>query len=216
MTLSSTPQHHPGAETLAAYAAGQLPPGAALVIAAHLGFCRECRALARGFEALGGALLEAEPMADVPSDLFDRTMARLEGPAPAAVAVALPGQVGIDLPPALQGVGVGPWRWSGPGLRIAKLDVPVVAGSRVMLMRIAAGQAMPRHGHSGSELTLVLAGAYTDATGRFGPGDLSDEDEDSDHQPVVEAGADCFCLVAVSGKLKLTGIARLVQPFLGL
>lgn len=216
--MTAAVQHHPREETLIAYAAGRLNPGAALVVAAHLGFCPACRALTRGFEAVGGALLESEPMAEVPADLFERTMALIDAPEPppAVKAAARRADLGITLPPALAGLGVGPWRWSGPGLKIAKVDLPEVDGTRVMLMKIAAGQAMPQHGHNGSELTLVLSGAYSDAGGRFGPGDLADEDEDSDHQPVVEAGADCVCLVAVTGKLKLSGIARLVQPLLGL
>lgn len=213
--MSAAIRHHPREETLAAYAAGTLPPGAALVVAAHLGFCRECRDLVHGFEAVGGALLESEAMADLPPDLFERTLALLDAPEPPSPAPR-GADIGIRLPPVLADIAVGSWRWSGPGLKIAKLDVPEIDGTKLMLMKIGAGQAMPRHGHNGLELTLVLQGAYRDAAGRFGPGDLADEDEDSDHQPVVEADADCICLVAVSGKLKLAGIARLVQPFLGL
>ena len=38
-----------------------------------------------------------------------------------------------------------------------------------------------------------------------------------DHQPVVEAGQDCICLVAMQGELRLNGLlGRIVQPFVRL
>ena len=42
---------------------------------------------------------------------------------------------------------------------------------------IPAGTAVPDHGHRGTELTLVLQGAFRDETDRFGPGDVEIADE---------------------------------------
>ena len=66
-------------------------------------------------------------------------------------------------------------------------------------------------------MTCVLAGAFRHTGGQFGPGDFDLGDETIDHRPVVDAGADCLCLVAIQGELRLKGvIGQLVQPFIHL
>ena len=73
---------------------------------------------------------------------------------------------------------------------------------------------MPDHTHTGTELTLVLTGAFSHDGGRFACGDVEDADSTVDHQPVVEDGEECVCLVAMEGQLHLRGwIGRLMQPF---
>jgi putative transcriptional regulator len=47
-------------------------------------------------------------------------------------------------------------------------------------------------------------------------GDLIEATEDHDHQPIVGPDAECVCLIAIDGHLRLHGLARLLQPFLGL
>ena len=70
------------------------------------------------------------------------------------------------------------------------------------------------HGHSGNELTMVLAGGFTDATGSYARGDVESADDGLVHQPVADAGEECVCLVVTEGDLQPTGfIAKLVQPF---
>ena len=72
---------------------------------------------------------------------------------------------------------------------------------------------MPDHGHSGTELTLVLQGAFRDASDRFGPGDVEIATEADEHKPVAEAGLDCICLAATDAPLRFTGmLPRLLQP----
>jgi len=70
------------------------------------------------------------------------------------------------------------------------------------------------HGHSGDEMTMVLAGGYTDATGNFQRGDVEAADDGLVHQPVADAGEECVCLVVTEGELQPTGmIAKVLQPF---
>ncbi len=98
------------------------------------------------------------------------------------------------------------------GVRQAILPTSKEASARLLF--IPAGQAVPDHGHRGTELTLVLQGAFSDSTDRFGPGDLEIANEDLEHTPVAEAGADCICLAATDAPLRFTSlIPRLVQPF---
>jgi putative transcriptional regulator len=82
-------------------------------------------------------------------------------------------------------------------------------------LHIPAGSAVPDHGHRGTELTLVLQGAFSDEFDRFGVGDLEIATEEDEHTPVAEAGLDCICLAATDAPLKFNGlIQRLAQPFL--
>jgi putative transcriptional regulator len=63
----------------------------------------------------------------------------------------------------------------------------------------------------------VLTGAFSHAGGHYGPGDFDFGDDSVDHQPIVDAGEECLCLVAMRGNLRLSGwIGRLVQPFVRL
>lgn len=73
---------------------------------------------------------------------------------------------------------------------------------------------MPDHGHKGREMTLVLQGAFSDADGRYGRGDVEIADDAVQHTPVAEAGQDCICLAATEAPLRFRSlIPRLVQPF---
>ncbi|HSI41278.1 MAG TPA: ChrR family anti-sigma-E factor [Xanthobacteraceae bacterium] len=210
--------HHPSDETLLRYAAGTLAAGPALVVAAHLAASPASRARLRDFEALAGAMLEAVPPTALADDALARTLARLDAPAPAVRPAMAPPP---DLPPGtlwpapLGAYPVGRWRFLAPGVRWSRIEVPDPQ-SRVILMRVAGGMKLPAHGHSGIEYTCVLAGAFSDDSGRYGPGDLAEEDDDTDHQPLVEPGAECVCLIAMQGRTRPHGwLGRLVQPLLG-
>lgn len=211
--------HHPSDETLSAYAAGALDEGSAFVVAAHLALCAECREAARDFECIGGALL-----ADAEPERLDRAIAAGSlqelAPAPArAAAQALQtvrtGESHVD--DLLAVYGHGRWKWRGFGVQSADVNVPVEDGVRVFLLKAAPGARMPQHSHSGVELTLVLKGAFDHAYGHFGPGDIEEADGSVDHRPVVDKSSECICLVAMSGRLELPGLAgKLLQPFIRL
>lgn len=109
------------------------------------------------------------------------------------------------------------WRRMAPG--VTRFDIPLDGAGRghLRLMRIKAGSRMPEHGHGGEEITLILSGAYDDKLGRFGPGDVADLDEETEHQPVVGREADCVCLVATEAPARFKSWpARLIQPFIGI
>jgi putative transcriptional regulator len=74
---------------------------------------------------------------------------------------------------------------------------------------------VPDHGHRGTELTLVLQGAFSDKTDRFGKGDIEVATQDLNHQPIAEMDEDCICLAATDAPLRFNSlIPRLLQPFL--
>lgn len=218
MTIS----HHPSDETIARYAAGRLDAASAIVIAVHFAGCPRCRADVRRFEAVGGALLEDLAPAPLRAEALAEVLARIDtdgkpasgrGSRTEAVAPVLDG---VELPRELAGCRIGPWRWMGPGFRLSRVRVPDDPDANLILMRIGANRRMPEHGHTGLELTQVLRGSYSDSNGRYGAGDLAEEDSESEHQPMVDPEGECICLAAVEGKMRLSGVARLLQPLIGI
>ena len=206
-------RHHLNDALLMSYAAGHLSEAFGLVVATHVTLCDECRARLESFEALGGAVIEAEDEAAISTEALARMMARLDvpvvsAPPKAARKTTLPAPVAAYVGGDLDAV---KWRAVGGGVRQAIL--PTGRKATVRLLHIPAGQAVPDHGHRGTELTLVLRGAFRDATDRFGPGDLEIADEDLAHKPVAEAGEDCICLAATDAPLRFVGLMpRLLQP----
>jgi putative transcriptional regulator len=217
--MSPVPTHHPAEETLLRHAAGTLPPGRALVVAAHLPFCPDCQAAVRMGEAIGGALLAAEPPSELTPDLLTRTLARLDTPVSRENAAEQPVSLakGVDLPAVMRGRVRPKWRWLAPGISRIAVDVPAIAaGERVLLLRIAPGTSLPGHGHRGWEATCVLSGSFTDDSGEYGPGDVAETDVSVMHQPVAGADEPCICLIAWEGKLRMRGLlARMAQPLMG-
>jgi putative transcriptional regulator len=62
----------------------------------------------------------------------------------------------------------------------------------------------------------VLKGSFSDARGRYGPGDLDEADDDVQHQPIVDNDGECICIAALEGQMKLRGFfGRLIQPLIG-
>lgn len=212
--------HHASDELLLAYAAGRLSPAPALVVASHLAMSEKSAGRLLDFERLGGALLDEQPMADVAPGLFDKMLTRLQEPLPQERVVEPPVHGGvlseIRLPLPLAARRIGKWRMIAPGIRFAPVDMPDDPEFKVMLLRVGSGKALPQHGHTGSELTLVLKGQYRDEAGIYGPGDIEEEDDTSNHQPRVEAGGECICLTAIQGTLRPNSlIARMMLPLFG-
>ena len=210
--------HHPSDETLLRQASGSLEAGPRIVVAVHIGGCPACAERIAQFEATGGLFLdEIEPQA-MSDDALDRQMARIEvdGERREEHSRSTRADIGIRLPVAMDGCGVGPWRWIGSGVRWSRVTVPQDAGANVMLLKVAAGRRMPEHTHSGYEYTQVLKGSLYDARGRYGPGDLDEADDEVQHQPVVDESGECICIAALEGQMRLRGFfGRLIQPLLG-
>lgn len=205
-------KHHPDIATLAAFAYGTLDKAQSFVVAAHLHSCPTCRDLVRGYETTAGALLEDQEPAEMSMSAADVMLDMILHGASnerRTLQVATPD---VDLGTVLQTYRDGPWRWIGPGVHVHVLAAPP-GETRLFLLKAEPGTSLPDHSHSGNELTLVLQGAFTHAGGRFAAGDLEEADGSVAHQPVVDDGQACICLVAMDGRLKLKGIlGRILQP----
>lgn len=217
------PNHHLDEATLVSYSAGALAGALAVVAAAHLERCTLCRERLLDADRIGGVLLQQHRSEAAPrEELRARMLALLdEAPAPTA-PVASEGFDEHDpdrLPHALHA-------WFGPSLRalrwrrvapgVQRIRAGAISGGNLMLLRIAPGSKLPLHSHGGSELTMILDGAYDDMLGHFGPGDVADLDGRTLHQPVTSAGVPCICVAAVDAPLVFSGwLARTLQPLVG-
>ncbi|MFN3210652.1 MAG: ChrR family anti-sigma-E factor [Roseovarius sp.] len=214
--MTDTIKHHLSDALLMAYSAGSLPEAFSLAVAAHVSMCDECRARLSAFDAVGGALIEACGNADLSDSAFDDTLALIDttAPSPAAGPAAPAG----DLPGPLRdyvGGNLDAVKWKSVGMGVKQAILPTSREATARLLYIPAGAAVPDHGHRGTELTLVLQGAFADEVDRFGPGDIEIADEDLDHTPVAEIGADCICLAVTDAPLRFRGLLpRIAQPFL--
>jgi putative transcriptional regulator len=217
-SLPARPSHHPATERLLDYASGALPEPVALLVATHLALCPRCRRETAELEALGGALLETLPPEPVAADSLERMLARIEQPVPAEPATKQPAPVDPSLPRPLRDYAGGtldalPWRRLGPIAEVQLLrDFP---GFTTRLLRIRAGVGVPVHTHRGTELTLVVSGAFSDEGGHYARGDVEEADPEVTHRPVADPGEDCLCLAVTDAPLKLTSrLGRLLNPFL--
>jgi putative transcriptional regulator len=212
---------HPDPATLMAYAAGTLNEALSAAVAAHVAMCPVCRREVRLLEAVGDALIAS--LAPTPAPSGRRHPAR-----PVDVVLATPRtrrpviDDGERLPrPIAQAYGLTfetvPWRILGPGVWHHRLQLSSPEEGDLRLLKIAAGRRMPEHGHGGTELTLVLDGAYSDQGGRYLPGDLQDVDEECEHVPMADKDLGCICLIASERPARFKGlIGRIVHPLTGL
>jgi putative transcriptional regulator len=193
---------------LARYVAGTLPSPVNMAVGAHLELKQDNRDFVESLEALAGETVEAMPAAAV-SDRENRldkifsheqepqthTSVSERGMIPSSLAALVPHKIDTI-----------PWRAKMPGYKECALGV--IEGCEVNLLWIRAGRKMPAHTHEGSEITLVLDGAFSDSRGRYERGDIALADEDVDHSPIAENDRPCICLAITDAPLRLTGSYR--------
>ena len=209
-----TIKHHPSDATLAGFASGALDEARGVVVATHLSLCAQCRAAVEAFEHVGGIMLnDQEPMA-MTAGALQRAVAKLGAPEAVSSAHREAGESAAHhLPAPLDRYAVGPWHWIGRGVQWCAVDVASDEGVRVFMLKAAPGIKLPRHRHTGTEWTCVFEGAFRHDLGRYGPGDFDEADESVEHNPSVEEGVACICLVALQGDIQLQGwMGRLLQP----
>lgn len=213
-------ENHPTDSLLAAFAAGTLDHGQHIAIATHLVSCPQCRSFIRSMEQVGGAVLTSLPPAAMSNGALAAVEARLNEPVRPAAAKITPTVSEAEvagLPKFLRRYQFGNWKWIAPSVHLRRIMLPYPSDTRVFLVKSGPGTKMLEHAHTGFEMTCVLSGAFSHGGAHFGPGDFDLGDETVDHEPVVDSGQDCVCLVAMQGSLRLNGIlGRIVQPFVRL
>jgi len=211
-------KHHLSDEVLMAYSAGTLPEAFNLVIATHISLCDDCRSHMESFDSVGGAVLAEMEQATVSDKLLADTLAMITGleqekpiktPArPSVFPEPLRAYVGGDLDSV---------QWKKVGGGVSQYLLETSRDATVRLLHIPAGTAVPDHGHRGTEMTLVLKGAFLDGHERFARGDIEIADEELNHTPIADVGEDCICIAATDARLRFNSlIPRLAQPFIGM
>ena len=204
--------HHPSDMTLAAFAAGTLDEGRALVVSTHLVTCLACRSAVRVFEHARGVVLQDSPPVPMAAGALEHALREISAEAPLKPPRDDSAVTQETYP--FSTYPLGPWRRIGGGLRWRSVGVPAEQGTRVFMLKAAPGIRIPHHAHAGLEWTCVLQGAFCHELGRYGAGDFDEADEAVEHRPVVEDGEECICLVALQGQIRLKSwMGRLVQPF---
>jgi putative transcriptional regulator len=166
----------------------------------------------------GRRALEDLPPVDVDTAVFDKVLAKLDEveEAPAANdanASDLAWTVKQVRQGNIEGLN---WRKVTKTLRIADLG-RIDGAAEFSLYHIAEGGSIPQHNHSGSEVTLVLQGGFSDESGTYHAGDFVTREAGEEHSPTAIAGGDCICLAVLESPLRFTRWHhRLLSPLLQL
>ncbi len=187
---------HPDVSTIMTCSAGSQPEALCAVVTSHLSMCPACMRELSLLEEIGVSLFECsacEPdvtAAGVPSasTVFeqgrDARAASTKGDVPWPLIAVL----GDDLD-AIE------WTEIRPGIATHPIELSEHAKGDLRLLRLDPGKRLPSHGHQGEELSLVLRGSYSDESGSFGVGDMSDLDDHTRHS-VLAGPEGCIVLIA--------------------
>jgi anti-sigma factor ChrR (cupin superfamily) len=182
--------HHPSAEMRSDYRIGNLAPGAALTVAAHLALCREC----------------ALVIGDRPREIgFAHPSLQATGRRRRSPAVDPPPE---RLPRVLRDIPLGKWRWVGPGVRVNRLQGVSGIAESVHLLRVSAGA---RFHLPAAHVLLVLSGAIATLTRQFGPGAFLELADLPSRKVRADTVAGCLCLVVGEDDLYRGLLGRLAH-----
>jgi putative transcriptional regulator len=197
----STPiRRHPDSATLMSFAAGALAEPLAAACSVHVSMCAECRGELRDMELVGAALLGSTPTRGgkvaAPVRPAEPVLAEHASNDRGGIEDALPAPIATRYSLTLDQI---PWKRLAPGVWQHCLALSPGAQGELYFIKLAPGCRLPLHGHTGVELTVVLTGAFVDASGEYRRGDMQDIDSSIEHQPVGDRDEGCICLVAAEG-----------------
>lgn len=213
-----TINHHPDYSTLMSYAAGSLPEPLSAVVAAHIEQCPECAREVKAMELIGAAMFERLDPAPIKACGTDASQTGSFEPIASVVRDSELSEHETTLS-AIIGGELQEIQWKRLGFGIWHYPIKLSPGCKgdLRLLKVAPGQVMPEHGHGGSELTLILAGSYSDEFGKYRVGDVSDLGDDIEHRPVTDPDQGCICLIASDRKARFKDVlSRIIQPLTGL
>ena len=209
---------HPSSEMLLNHAMGNTTEVESLIILGHVAYCPECKAELAKYESIGGTYLNNNDTVDVSDGLLDKVLQKIQNVEQVAnesnftdykINSSLldePIRIPSFISAYLKNKGnTSTWNTTLNNVRYTNLDLSdsTITGK---FLEIPHGRSMPRHGHEGSEATLVLHGGYSDERGSYHKGDLIIANDSEVHSPVSSSKTGCLCLVIYSGSLRFKGI----------
>lgn len=210
--------HHPSDEVLLRYVGGGYDTAYNLVLATHLSVCDQCRRTVDLQQSIGGQVLETEKPANMnisAADLLRKTELP-EIDVAKTYKATMSKKHGFEIPAILNSYVDGDfdklkWKSLGPKFKQCVLTVDGEASARLLWMD--PGYAVPAHGHSGEELSMILTGGYYDGGEAYTKGDVHFADHKSPHMPTAMEDGPCIVLAATDGPLIFKNlIPRLLQP----
>ncbi|HCH69911.1 MAG TPA: transcriptional regulator [Colwellia sp.] len=220
-------KHHPKFELIQRFVNGELPASLSAGIAIHADRCSECKQqIAQLTEELSYASFEevyldrfivgeTETPENVESLDFDEAIAAITESSDIDIIeqkieknITFKEQV-YTLPSVLNNMVFGKTANIGKLARARiELDENEIHSS---LLHIEPGGSVPEHTHNGFELTVLIAGKFSDEAGEYVPGDFIMLDKKHQHHPVSEKG--CLCFTVANDSLHFTqGINKLLNP----
>lgn len=211
---------HPESDLLVEYVSGSLSVAPCISVTTHLQYCKQCSDSVESLGEIGGELLTTVEAVPVSDELFDRVIASLDSLVEEEPSDEPQRQcsdtISAELPEFVQRLlpdGELDWRRLSPSLKVA----PISVGEEVYelaLHRIDAGGKAPEHDHLGKEITVVLTGSFSDEDGVYQPGDFLVREAGDIHRPFAARNQECICLSVLEAPIRLTGIKRVLNPFL--
>jgi putative transcriptional regulator len=211
---------HPESDLLVEYVSGSLSVAPCISVTTHLQYCKQCSDSVESLGEIGGELLTTTEAVPVSDGLFDRIIENLDSLAEEDPSDGLLRQcsdaISTQLPEFVQRLLPDEeldWRWLSPSLKVA----PISVGEEVYelaLHRIDAGGKAPEHDHLGQEITVVLTGSFSDEDGVYQAGDFLVRQPGDTHRPFAARHQECICLSVLEAPIRLTGIKRVLNPFL--
>jgi predicted ChrR family anti-sigma factor len=101
------------------------------------------------------------------------------------------------------------WKMSGlPGIKKLPVNAgPGRAGAQTYLVKFAAGKRFPEHHHDGLETVLIMAGAYTESSGKtYATGDIHLMEPGTSHSFTIADDEDCIAATVLHGKLNFSSL----------
>lgn len=211
------------------YASGTLDQAQTLITALHIALSKKAQRLLRDYECLGASFLEkeCEPVSLCKSAL-DNVLAKIEDKATPADPATNEDRERRTMCDSMcveeiikyaigecQKLDTSSMRWKRayPGFQVLELDLKC-KNSSAKFMKVDPAKKTPKHSHKGLEITLILEGSYSDETGNYSKGDLIVTDDYCEHAPKSCPDKGCICMIVSSSPIRLSGISKLLNPFI--
>lgn len=218
-------KHHPYLELLQSFVNGELPASLSAGIAIHADMCSQCQEKISelteqlsyaSFEEVNLDRLIVEEAGTLHNDVnFEQAIAAITESNDIDVIepkidknITFKDQV-YSLPSVLNNMVLGKTANIGKISRARiQLDENEIHSS---LLHIEPGGSVPEHTHNGFELTVLIAGKFSDEVGEYEAGDFIMLDKQHQHHPISEQG--CLCFTVANDSLHFTqGINKLLNP----
>ena len=214
-------KHHPDPATLMSYMSGSLPSNFSILVSSHLEKCSECSKNAHIGAEMGGFVLDKINEEKISEGAYDKflSFAKTIKHKTPSTPKSLDNDIS-NIPSVLQkyiGLEIRniKWKFIAPGIKKHEVGIDKETNSYLTILKINPKKKIPEHGHTGNEITLVIEGSFKDEHGQYSPGDISEHDESTHHQPVVSSKNPCICIIATDGPMIFHNFfANLFQRFI--